>query len=145
MVSKKVTNIATLVAIAVVAIGAIFYLVYPLSEPIPISEALISISVSDQAVEDGAVLIEVLFLDKPGYVVIHKVTEEGKPGMVIGNSGLLNGLNQNLPVTITDFSGETKLIAMLHYDDGDGTYQFPGPDGPTILDEQIVLTKFKIT
>lgn len=145
MVSKKVTNIVIIVAMAAVAIGALVYLVYPSSEPIPISEALISISVSDQAVEDGAVRIDVLFLDKSGYVVIHKVTEEGRPGMVIGNSGLLNGLNQNLPVTITDFSGETELIAMLHYDDGDGNYQFPGPDGPTILDGQIVLTKFKIT
>ncbi len=144
MVSKKVTNIVILIAIVAVAIGALFYLVYPSSEPIPISEALISISVSNQAVFDDKVLIDVLFLDKPGYVVIHKVTEEGKPGMVIGNSGLLNGLNQKVPVTITDWRDETGLFAMLHYDDGDGTYQFPGADGPTILDGQIVLTRFSI-
>ncbi len=145
MVSKKVTNIAIAAVIVAVAIIAVVYLVLPSTEQVPISEALISISVSDQAVKDDTVRIDVLFLDKSGYVVIHKVTEEGKPGMVIGNSGLLDGLNQNLLVTIAGLSGETELIAMLHYDDGDGNYQFPGPDGPTILDEKIVLTKFKIS
>ncbi|MFQ6011048.1 MAG: hypothetical protein ACE5KG_02630 [Nitrososphaerales archaeon] len=157
MVSKKVTNIGIGVVIIAIAIAAAIYLIYPESDeiplpepppipiPIPLPEALPSIGVSDQPVRNGTIVIDTLFLDKPGYVVMHKVNEEGKPGMVIGHTGLLEGLNMQVPVSITDYLGETELIAMLHYDDGDGNYQFPGADAPTVLDERIVLTKFRIS
>ncbi|MCH8022614.1 MAG: hypothetical protein IH932_02585, partial [Thaumarchaeota archaeon] len=116
--------------------------------PVPTEQVVVetkpSIAVEEQKVENDNVVVTRLFLDKPGYVVIHKVVD-GKPGPVIGNSELLNGENSNVNVKVADYENENELIAMLHYDDGDGNYQFPGPDGPTILNEQIVLTKFKIS
>jgi len=99
-----------------------------------------SIAVEEQKVENDNVVVTRLFLDKPGYVVIHKVAD-GKPGAVIGNSGLLDGENSNINVKVTDYENENELIAMLHYDDGDGSYEFPGDDIPTKVDDKVILMK----
>lgn len=80
-------------------------------------ETKASIAVDEQKVENGNVVVARVFLDKPGYVVIHKVAD-GKPGAVIGNSGLLNKENSNGNVKISGYENENELIAMLHYDDG---------------------------
>jgi len=100
-----------------------------------------SIAVEEQKVENDNVVVTRLFLDKPGYIVIHKVVD-GKPGAVIGNSGLLDGGNSNINVKVSDYENENELIAMLHYDDGDGNYEFPGDDTPTKVDDKVVLQKF---
>ena len=100
-----------------------------------------SIAVEEQKVENDNVVVTRLFLDKSGYVVIHKVAD-GKPGAVIGNSELLDGENSNVNVKVSDYENENELIAMLHYDDGDGNYEFPGDDTPTKVDDKVVLQKF---
>ena len=110
-----------------------------------ITNEMPSIAVSDQEIKNGLVVIDGLFLDKPGFVAIHLVTEEGKPGPVIGNSGLLVGQNIRVPIRVEGYEGQEELIAMLHYDNGDGVYEFPGPDGPVKLDDKVVLAKFKIS
>ena len=103
-----------------------------------------SISVNDQLVKDDVVTATKVMLDKPGYVVIHKVVD-GKPGSVIGNSNVLKkGEFSNVEVPVTDYENEKELIAMLHYDDGDSVYEFPGDDAPTTLDDKVVLTKFSL-
>jgi len=102
-----------------------------------------SIAVDEQKVENDNVAIARLFLDKPGYVVIHKVAD-GKPGAVIGNSGLLDGENTNVNVEISEYENENELIAMLHYDDGDSNYEFPGDDAPTTTEGKVVLQKFPL-
>ncbi len=148
MVEKKVIYIVTgVVVLALVVAAVIFMTMGRDSPPSAIEDVMTpaSIAVSDQAVKEDAVTIDSLFLDKPGYIVIHKVTAEGAPAAVIGNSALLTGLNENVLVTISDYSGEEELIAMLHYDDGDGEYLFPGPDTPTILNNKIVMIKFKLS
>ena len=137
MASKKVLGIAVAVVVIAIAVGAVIMMMAGSRPP--------SIQVSDQVISADTVTIDTLFLDKAGYVVIHKVTEEGKPGPVIGYSALLNGSNENVAVKISDHDGLQALFAMLHYDDGDGSYQFPGPDKPTFLEEKIVLTKFKLS
>ncbi len=103
-----------------------------------------SISTDNQKVINDNVVIKSLFLDKPGYVEIHKV-EDGKAGLVIGNSKLLNGENTNVKVKISDYENENELIAMLHYDDGDEVHEFPGDDKPTTADGKVVLQKFSLT
>lgn len=104
-----------------------------------------SVVVSDQVVAEDTVIIDSVYLDKPGYVVIHLVTKDGKPGAVIGHSSLLTGQNNRVPVNISGYKGEERLIAMLHYDDGDGVYEFPGPDAPVVLEGRIVMTPFAIS
>ena len=108
-------------------------------------EAKPSIAVNDQPVKDGVVKATKVMFDKSGFVVIHKVVD-GKPGSVIGNSDILQkGEFSNVEVSVTDYENENELIAMLHYDDGDSIYEFPGDDAPTTLDDKVVLTKFSLT
>ena len=122
----------------VVVDGAIVQSIFKITNTEP------SIAVSDQEIKDGVVVIDGLFLDKPGYVAIHVVTPEGTPGPVIGHSSLLVGQLVKVVVPIPDYAGEEELIAMLHYDDGDGEYNFPGPDGPVRVGDKVVLVKFKV-
>ncbi len=96
-----------------------------------------SLTVSDQVMENDQVNIDSIYLDEPGYVVIHR-DDNGSPGAVIGNSELISGERQELKVSV---SGDTtpKVYPMLHYDDGDETYEFPGDDGPVKVDGQVLM------
>ena len=133
--------------ISIVFISACAQQQQPVQSPTPVParvdviETKPSVAVDEQKVENDNVVVTRLFLDKPGYIVIHKVAD-GNPGAVIGNSGILNGVNSNVNVGISDYENENELIAMLHYDDGDGNYEFPGDDTPTTSDGKVVLQKF---
>lgn len=104
-----------------------------------------SLSVSDQP-SGMSVAIESVDLKENGYVVIHE-DEAGKAAKVIGNSKLLEaGSYSNLEVSLTRESKDDEVLyAMLHSDDGDGSYGFPDEDFP-LKDEQdnVVLKKFII-
>lgn len=98
------------------------------------SEAMLSstnyVLVSDFA-EGKTVNVSSVLLDKPGYVVIHE-DDGGTPGDVIGKSLLIpSGETQNIAIELdrNGVKGEM-LYAMIHIDDGDGQYQFPGSDIP---------------
>ena len=108
-----------------------------------VAESKPFIIVSEQAVSGNRINVDRILLDKPGYIVVHKIID-GKPGTVIGNSGLLDGENSNVKITISDYGTENELIAMLHYDDGDSNYEFPGDDNPTTVDGKVILQKFPL-
>lgn len=118
-------------------------LVTQVESPTPI--ALInSISVVGQKAGDVATVSATI--RQTGYVVIHEETD-GKPAKVIGNSNVLQaGSYDNLAVNLTRPSknGEN-LYAMLHSDDGNGTYTEVDEDLP-IKDEQgnVVVSKFTV-
>ena len=59
-------------------------------------------------------------------------TEDDTPGAVIGNSELLpTGGSEAITITLSeDIADGDVLFFMLHRDDGNGTYEFPGPDTP---------------
>lgn len=102
------------------------------------------VSVVDQAVVDGQVTVTEVFSKGPGWLVIH-ADREGKPGPVLGFSPVVNGLNQNVVVKL-DVAGVTEtLYAMLHVDVGElGKYEFPGVDGPVVVDGQVVAPPFQV-
>lgn len=68
--------------------------------------------------------VEVVRLEKPGFVVVHE-DAAGAPGGILGASGALpSGETNNLapiPLSRLTRDGET-LYAMLHLDDGDGVF-----------------------
>lgn len=70
-------------------------------------------------------------LTQNAYVVIHREAD-GKPGKVIGASMLLvPGDNHGVLVAVQeDLKDGDRIFAMLHSDDGNGIYEFPGPDAP---------------
>lgn len=108
----------------------------------PVSED--SVSVNDQQPGESITVASVEFVDS-GYVVIHE-DKGGTPGSVIGNSDLLSGKgNVVISLSRQSVDGEV-LYAMLHKDDGDEVYEFPGDDTP-LKDEsgKVVLSKFNIS
>lgn len=75
----------------------------------------------------------------PGYVVIHR-DDNGSPGAVVGSSGLVSDSFE----TRVEYNstGASTFWAMLHHDDGDGTYEFPGDDAPVTHHDEIVQEQF---
>ncbi|KXK08640.1 MAG: hypothetical protein UZ21_OP11001000631 [Microgenomates bacterium OLB22] len=85
--------------------------------------------VHDQfAVDD--LLVKSVTMEKPGYIALH-MSFEGKPGSVIAHSPLLEiGQQKDVVILLTEpIATGTALFAMIHEDDGDGVWEFPGDDG----------------
>ncbi len=112
--------------------------------PVPIAKQA-SLAVSSQSLVGNEIVIDSLYLDKDGYVVIHK-DADGKPSAVIGHSDLLSGEKTNIKVTIDAAQAGTKVFAMLHYDDdNDGVYGFPDEDKPVALEGNVVVKAIALT
>ncbi len=157
--------ILIIVAILVVSGGAFFYwtnkssntessanslsqVSTPTSSNNPTSNKENKIIVEDQS--DGDILvISSLMLSKPGFVVLHKSTADGKPGTVVGSSSyLMENLDEELDIDISPIAkkGDT-YFAMLHEDtNGNKKYDDEATDMP-VKDSQgnVVMTKFTIT
>lgn len=121
-----------------------------LATPSPTATAAATVADSTVVVVNqkasSSVKIDQAALVKPGYIVIHE-QKDGELGPTIGNSQLYQaGTFENVTVELSRpaVSGET-LYAMLHDDDGNGVYEFPGPDAPTQnAAGQVVLLPFEI-
>jgi len=81
-----------------------------------------------------------------GWIVVH-LDEGGKAGKVIGNAAVKKGESNNVVVKLSeDVPVGGKLWPMLHIDAGAiGTYEFPGPDAPVIVDGNIVMKQIAVT
>jgi len=104
-----------------------------------------SVTVSDQAVQAGSVLIQEVVSQGPGWLVIH-IQDGGNPGAVIGYAPVQDGLNQSVTVPVDVEQATGTLYAMLHTDAGaQGAYEFPGADAPVMLDGQMVNPSFVVS
>ena len=152
--------IGVIVIILIVVIGGYFLLKGRYETPAPTQELTPApleikpippatqtvITVQDQeTVEDQVIIQEVSFKDA-GYMVIH-LSQDGKPGSVIGNSALFaSGTYTNVGVEVSELQeGENSLFAMVHIDDGDGVYEFPGDDVPAKEGDTIVVKPLTVT
>lgn len=99
---------------------------------------------SAQAAGRPSVTIARAVLTAAGYIVVH-ADEEGQPGAMIGKSDLLEpGIYENYTVIVDreTAAGET-LYAMLHSDDGSGSYE--DTDQPVIdIDGNVVLAALPV-
>lgn len=126
--------------IFIISLALILFLV---SVPIAFAQAP-SVTVSDQAIENGTVTIESVFSNGPGWLVVH-AQADGKPGPVLGHSPLVDGENSNVVVEVDEAGVTPVLYAMLHTDAGTiGTYEFPGDDGPVQVDGAVVTPPFNV-
>ena len=83
--------------------------------------------------------------DGPGWIVIHK-EEGGGPGGVVGYAAVKDGENKDVIVKIDSYTATPKLFAMLHTGAGKvGTYEFPGPDLPVMLNGEMVNPSFMVS
>lgn len=82
-----------------------------------------------ETVSGNFVVVESAELTKSGYVVIYRANSNSKTD-IIGHSDLLGiGAHNNLRVQLaTPIAKEQNIIAVLHEDDGDKKFEFPGPD-----------------
>jgi hypothetical protein len=100
--------------------------------------------VKDQRAAMGAVSIDEVLSNGPGWLVIH-ADRNGTPGPVIGYAAVSEGLVKNLAVKIDGSKATPVLYAMLHTDAGKvGVYEFPGPDVPVMVDEKMVSPAFTL-
>jgi LPXTG-motif cell wall-anchored protein len=104
-----------------------------------------SVTVSDQAIENGTVTVDQVVSDGQGWIVIH-AQQDGAPGPVIGHAAVQDGENNDVSVQIDVANATDTLYAMLHTDAGQmGTYEFPGADTPVQVNGQVVVQPFAIT
>ncbi|RMF28235.1 MAG: hypothetical protein D6759_16225 [Chloroflexi bacterium] len=105
-----------------------------------------SVSVSDQPIVKGTVVVEKVVSNGPGWIVIH-AQKDGKPGPILGYSPVADGENANVAVEIDATKATSTLYAMLHTDAGQmGTFEFPnGPDVPVKVNDQVVTPPFQVT
>lgn len=97
------------------------------------------VSVAD-AQEPGLVVVAGHTGAHPGYVVIHR-DDGGSPGAVVGSSSLVSDAFE----TRVEYNSTDAQVfwAMLHHDDGDGTYEFPDADAPATHHNEIVQRQFE--
>jgi len=79
----------------------------------------------------GAVKINSVTAEKPGYVVVHRTDVTGTiPGTVIGHAPVVAGDNAEVSVVLNPVpEAGTTLIVMLHAE-GDGDSDFDSADKP---------------
>ncbi|HET9223494.1 MAG TPA: plastocyanin/azurin family copper-binding protein, partial [Roseiflexaceae bacterium] len=105
-----------------------------------------SVEASDQPVVDGGITVAKVTAGQDGWIVAH-LDEGGKPGKVIGNTAVKTGDNNNVVIKLSEsVPVGGKLWPMLHIDAGAiGTYEFPGPDAPVIVNGNIIMKQITVT
>ncbi|HRC77189.1 MAG TPA: hypothetical protein PLO33_16025, partial [Kouleothrix sp.] len=105
-----------------------------------------SVDVDDQAIKDGTLVIAEINATQDGWIVAH-TDVNNKPGPVIGHTAVKKGESYKVEIKLEQaVAPGAKLWPMLHIDAGTiGTYEFPGPDVPVVVDNNIVMKQISIT
>ncbi len=109
-------------------------------------KAVPSVSVQDQNITDGKVVVQEVFSVGAGWLVIH-AQADGKPGPILGYAQVADGQNTDILVEIDLSNASSVLYAMLHTDAGmEGYFEFPeGDDTPVAVDGQVVTPSFTVS
>jgi parallel beta-helix repeat protein len=103
-----------------------------------------SLEVLDQMLKDSEIIVDNAFFDKAGCIILHLVNADGSPGAVVGMSDVISGNYSDLELDLINYANETSLMAMLHYDGGDGICD-PDKDAPATVNGKPVAVNFKLT
>ena len=102
-----------------------------------------SLSATDQALTNNAVLVTSVTASQDGWVVVHESNADGtvKVPDNIGKVAIKAGTTNNLSIPLDkQVADGAKLWPMLHIDVGQpGVYEFPGPDVPVAANGDIVM------
>ncbi|WP_435318617.1 DUF7282 domain-containing protein [Haloarchaeobius sp. TZWSO28] len=97
-----------------------------------------------QRVDAGAVTVRRVDLDRPGYVVLRNVTDDGSTGEIVGTTALDAGSHGNVSVPLSEsffdslsVNKSTELEAVLYASDGDGSFAADSDDPITVGDETV--------
>jgi len=105
-----------------------------------------TVDAADQPIVDSSITVANVTAGQDGWIVAH-LDEGGKPGKVIGNTAVTKGENKDVKIKLSeDVPVGGKLWPMLHIDAGAiGTYEFPGPDAPVVVDGNIIMKQIAVT
>lgn len=108
--------------------------------------AVPSISIEDQPIHSGTVIVSHVVAVGESWVVIHPQNPDGTLGDYIGATRVHDGATDKVIVHI-DVKRATKLMwAMLHVNASNAVVpQFPGVDVPVMVGGQMVLPPFHVT
>lgn len=100
----------------------------------------------NQDVSKGTVSAEKIVADVNGWMVVHRVNENGKPGPVVGHSPLKAGINKDVTAVLTEkVEKGTKLMLMIHAEAGGnktGIFEYSlgaKEDAPIKVDGKLVM------
>ncbi len=115
-------------------------------EPAAASMVTPSVTVMDQEIADGALVVAEVISDGAGWIVIH-AQADGKPGPILGYAPVTDGANADVRVEVDAASTTETVFAMLHTDAGEaGQFEFPdGPDAPVKMGDKVVLAPFAVS
>ena len=157
-INKKLITLSSLLMVFVLALAAC----QPMETPIPIeppedveletptqempeetAEQVPSITNPRQQMPDGTIVIDKVYMDQSGWVVIH-ADQDGSPGPVIGYKQVPEGISTEVVIQIANEDSTSTLYAMLHVDaEPMGEFNFPnGDDAPVTVDGDVVVTSF---
>lgn len=87
------------------------------------------------AISENRAIASMVFLEKPGFVVVSEVVETG-PGNRIGASALLpSGRSGGVEITLSEPLKESRMyVGVLYHDDGDGVFK-EGRDAVAVHDD----------
>jgi len=105
-----------------------------------------SITVKDQEIQNGTVVIQQVVSNGNWWLVIHRQDSKGNMGEYIGQKLIKNGINTDVVVKINTKLATPVLYAMLHEDNAPfGILEFPGSDAPVMLNGQMIAPSFNVT
>ena len=132
--------------IAVIVLVAMFALV-PMAGAAPAAQTPSgTVDAADQSIVDGSIVVASITAGQDGWIVAH-VDENGAPGKVIGQTAVKTGDSKDVKIKLgEDVPAGGKLWPMLHIDAGTiGTYEFPGPDAPVVVNGNVVMKQITVT
>ena len=111
----------------------------------PATGAVDSIAADDQPILNSRLLIKHVIATQRGWAVAH-LDEDEHPGRVLGYVAVSAGMTSTIFVGLNDPpQAGSQIWLMLHIDSGvTGTYEFPGPDAPVIVNGEMVMTQITI-
>lgn len=107
------------------------------------------LAVSDQTTVNDSVVIPAVILDRPGYVAVH-AEKDGQLVITppLGVSQLLPaGLHRNVVISLKGLAdGAQTVHPMVHFEgNNNDSYDFPGPDGPVMVNGNILMKPMQLT
>ena len=124
----------------------VLFVLAPVAWAAPSAQATDSVKAENQPIVDGTITVAEVNASQDGWIVAH-LDEGGQPGEVLGQTAVKKGTNQKVAIKLSrDVPVGGKLWPMLHIDAGQlGTYEFPGPDAPVIVNNAVVMVQITVT
>lgn len=85
-----------------------------------------------------SIIVSSAVLDKPGFIAAYKTMEKGIPDEknFQGVSALLNGEQKDIKIPLKEKSNPGDIYSVIiHVDDGDSLFEFPGDDRPSAFSD----------